>query len=59
MAVFAQAVQSPMNSFVAGSTVFMGLSFPNGLYYGRVWRIAADLFLKLLLLIPVCLFILV
>lgn len=52
---FAQAVQSPMNSFVAGSTVFMKLKVsPMAFIMAGFGGLLFDLFLKLLLLIPVC-----
>jgi lipopolysaccharide transport system permease protein len=52
-----QAIQSPMNSFAAGSGVFMKLKVsPMAFIMAGFGSLMFDLFLKLLLLLPVCFF---
>ena len=54
---FTQAIQSPMNSFTAGSSVFMKLKVsPMAFIMAGFGGLLFDLILKLILLMPVCLY---
>ena len=52
---FTQAIQSPMNSFTAGSSVFMKLKVsPMAFIMAGFGGLLFDLMLKLILLVPLC-----